>query len=194
MLKERFVSFIEDLSQHFGKPRPDYNSEAEKAQLRSWFEAVQEIPDEALAWVLREMKRELNYFPHNPCKPMLDGWEKWKKEHPAKVIDVREEDYGAGCPFCSRGLIAVERQQIHEDGTPVSWRNYIDGKDYPMIERQAFGCGHCRVRQGRERMMTHEQIEAAGWTICTPDLAGMKQRRSGNKFLSAAMREMDGAA
>jgi hypothetical protein len=114
-----------------------YKTIAASEVVDQWYPKVRHIPAEAMPWIVDEIEK-LDALPRNIPKTILAYWYQWKKQHPEKIVFVKEN-----CPDCNDGYLIISK----------IW----EGQTIPtqvMVE-----CGRCNNLDARfnSRLFTNEK-------------------------------------
>lgn len=71
----------------------------------AWFDKVQNIPEEALPYIVAKITDEVDAMPRNLPKVFKEKFRAWQMEHPEKVARVVEP----GCADCESGVLYLEK-------------------------------------------------------------------------------------
>lgn len=79
----------------------------------AWFDKVQNIPEEALPYIVAKITDEVDAMPRNLPKVFKEKFRAWQMENPGKCVVVEQQ----GCKDCEGGVLflerADERGQVH---------------------------------------------------------------------------------
>lgn len=71
----------------------------------AWFDKVQNIPEEALPYIVAKITDEVDAMPRNLPKVFKEKFRAWQMENPGKVAVVEQQ----GCQDCESGVLFLER-------------------------------------------------------------------------------------
>ena len=99
MKEEAFAHAVNEIAAFLGsKEVPAHTKSA-------WFDKVQNIPDEALPFIVAKITDEVDAMPRNLPKVFKEKFRAWQMEHPEKVARVVEP----GCADCESGVLYLEK-------------------------------------------------------------------------------------
>lgn len=117
MVRTEFIAFLRELGAYYQhKVEPTERTED------LWFDRVEKIPSEPLAWIKRRIQDDCDRWPSNICRSLWLLYREWLESHPEK----RANKVTIGCDECDDGVIYVEKAS--QDGTRY---------------RYSFRCGKC---------------------------------------------------
>lgn len=71
----------------------------------AWFDKVQNIPDEALPYIVEKITDEVDAMPRNLPKVFKEKFRAWQMDNPGKCVVVEQQ----GCRDCESGILFLER-------------------------------------------------------------------------------------
>lgn len=99
MREEAFAHAVNEIVAFLGsKEVPAHTKSA-------WFDKVQNIPDEALAYIVAKITDEVDAMPRNLPKVFKEKFRAWQMENPGKVAVIEQQ----GCRDCESGVLFLER-------------------------------------------------------------------------------------
>jgi hypothetical protein len=99
MREENFAHAVNQIAAFLG------SREAPAHTKVAWFEKVQNIPEEALPFIVEKLTDECDTMPRNLPKAFREKFRAWQMENPGKVASVDEK----GCRDCEAGILFLER-------------------------------------------------------------------------------------
>ena len=75
-------------------------------KLMAWMPKVENIPAEAVGYIIEKITDEADRMPANLPKAFREKFRAWQMEHPEKVAHVVEP----GCADCESGVLFLERE------------------------------------------------------------------------------------
>lgn len=102
MKEEAFAHAVNEIAAFLGsKEVPAHTKSA-------WFDKVQNIPDEALAYIVAKITDEVDNMPRNLPKVFKEKFRAWQMEHPEKMAATVEQ----GCADCESGILHLDRDGV----------------------------------------------------------------------------------
>ena len=99
MREEAFAHAVNEIAAFLGsKEVPAHTKSA-------WFDKVQNIPDEALPFIVAKITDEVDAMPRNLPKVFKEKFRAWQMENPGKCAVVEQQ----GCRDCESGVLFLER-------------------------------------------------------------------------------------
>lgn len=99
MREEAFAHAVNEIAAFLGsKEVPPHTKSA-------WFDKVQNIPDEALPYIIAKITDDVDSMPRNLPKVFKEKFRAWQMENPNKCAAVVEQ----GCKDCESGVLFLER-------------------------------------------------------------------------------------
>lgn len=99
MREEAFAHAVNEIAAFLGsKEVPPHTKSA-------WFDKVQNMPDEALPYIVAKITDEVDSMPRNLPKVFKEKFRCWQMENPNKCAAVVEQ----GCRDCESGVLFLER-------------------------------------------------------------------------------------
>ena len=99
MREEAFAHAVNEIAAFLGsKEVPPHTKSA-------WFDKVQNIPDEALPYIIAKITDDVDSMPRNLPKVFKEKFRAWQMENPNKCAAVVQQ----GCQDCELGILFLER-------------------------------------------------------------------------------------
>lgn len=99
MNAENFTHAVNEIAAFLGSKEVPPHTKA------AWFQKVQNIPDEALPYIVAKITDEVDAMPRNLPKVFKEKFRAWQMENPGKVAVVEQQ----GCRDCESGVLFLER-------------------------------------------------------------------------------------
>lgn len=102
MRDDNFAHAVNEIAAFLGSKEVPPHTKA------AWFDKVQNIPDEALAYIVAKITDEVDNMPRNLPKVFKEKFRAWQMENPNKCAAVVEQ----GCRDCESGVLFLEREGV----------------------------------------------------------------------------------
>ena len=107
MRDENFMHAVNEIAAFLGSKEIPAHTKA------AWFQKVENIPDEAIPYIVAKITDEVDAMPRNLPKVFKEKFRAWQMENPDKVAVIEQH----GCRDCESGVLFLERTdergQVH---------------------------------------------------------------------------------
>ena len=100
MRDENFMHAVNEIAAFLGSKEIPAHTKA------AWFQKVENIPDEAIPYIVAKITDEADAMPRNLPKAFNEKYRAWQMEHPEKFTHVEQR----GCRDCESGILWLERK------------------------------------------------------------------------------------